>query len=214
MAINDRLKELRKIYGLSQRDLAKKLNVSNSTVAHWEKEDSNRRPDYETLEALANMFEVSVDFLIGTTSVPNGEVISISDLKAMKHKVSVYGVIPAGQSLEAIENIMGEVEVPTKVARKKDLFGLKIHGDSMSKIVPDGAIGIFEKTCELQNGEVGAILVNGDDATVKRFYKLNNSIVLEPDSYNPDQKPIVIEGEGSPTVTIIGKLVWFCMDIG
>lgn len=214
MAINDRLKELRKIYGLSQRDLAKRLNVSNSTVAHWEKEDSNRRPDYETLERLAKMFEVSVDFLIGTTSVPNGEVISISDLKAMKHKVSVYGVIPAGQSLEAIENIMGEVEVPTKVARKKDLFGLKINGDSMSKIVPDGSIGIFEKTCELQNGDIGAILVNGNDATVKRFYKLNNSIVLEPDSYNPDQKPIVIEGENAPSVTIIGKLVWFCMDIG
>lgn len=210
-SINEKMKELRLAFEYTQSQLAIKMGTSRSLISLWEK--GERKPSYDDIAKLSKIYGVSTDFLIGTTTVPDGEVININELKPMKNKVYVYGVIPAGEALEAIENIDSEIEIPTKIARKKDLFGLKIHGESMSKVLPNGSIAVFQKTCELKNGEIGAILVNGDDATVKRFHKLTNSIVLEPDSYNIDYKPIIIDADDSTPVTILGKLVWYCMDI-
>lgn len=206
MSFGERIKEMRQLHQLSQAQVAYKLGIERSTVAHWEAGTST--PNYETLNTLANMFDVTSDYLIGKTTVPYGEVISRVDI--MKHKVNVYGRIPAGVPFEAIEEILEEIEIPERLAKKKkDLFGLKIVGTSMNKIIPDGAIGVFEKTPELSNGDIGAILVNGYDATVKKFYKLTDSTLLEPLSYDPGYEPMIIK-DGSEEVHIIGKLIWYC----
>lgn len=60
--LGDRLKKLRSIHGLSQEELSKRLGMSRGTYAHYE--INKRQPDYETLQALANFFEVSTDYLI------------------------------------------------------------------------------------------------------------------------------------------------------
>lgn len=59
----EKLKELRMEKNLSQTELAQKLNVSQRSVSHWE--IGSRQPDFETLELLANFFEVSADYLLG-----------------------------------------------------------------------------------------------------------------------------------------------------
>ncbi|MFA5449538.1 MAG: helix-turn-helix transcriptional regulator [Clostridia bacterium] len=59
----ERLKELRREKGLLQQDLAKELNVSKSAVSGWEV--GRNQPNYDVLLQLANMFEVSIDYLIG-----------------------------------------------------------------------------------------------------------------------------------------------------
>lgn len=200
-----RLKELREANNLTQGQLAYKLGVTPGTVAHWE--TGRRSPNYEVVGKIALIFDVTMDYLLGLTTVENGEVIT--KLNIMTQKIKVYGKIPAGTPFEAIEDMLEDVYVPDNIARKKDLFGLKIIGDSMSKIIPDGAIGVFEKTNHLENGEVGAIMVNGYDATVKKFYKLTDSVVLEPVSYNDEHRPLIVR-DGEETVAIIGKLVWYC----
>jgi len=145
--------------------------------------------------------------LIGTTTVPDG--IVINKVKVMTSKIHVYGRIPAGTPFEAIQDLLEDVEIPSWLAEKKDLFGLKVVGDSMNKVLPDGAIAVLQKTEHLNNGEIGAILVNGFDATLKKFYRLTDSIVLEPLSYNPENKPIIFT-EDSQEVRPIGKLLWYC----
>lgn len=76
-----RLKELRKTYGVSQEKLSKELSVSRSTVAMWESEKS--QPDNNTLQKLADYFNVSVDYLLGRTDDmnqnPGEENISFDD---------------------------------------------------------------------------------------------------------------------------------------
>lgn len=210
MSLSKKLKDLRDINGISQSDLADQIHVHRSTVAHWEL--GTRKPDYEMIKALSEIFNVSTDFLIGATDVPDGQVLNTNSVKFMSHTVPVYGRIPAGTPFEAIEERLDNIEVPSRYKKKKGLFGLKIVGDSMNRIIPDGAIAIFQSTCELNQGEIGAIMVNGDDATVKHFYKLRDACVLEPDSYNDDHKPIVIDKKDGPEVKIIGKFIWYCMD--
>lgn len=205
MDFGDRLKELRTLHKISQGQLAYKLEVTPGTVAHWEA--GRRRPNYEMINKIAAAFDVTVDYLIGKTTVPDGEVIT--NLQSMNKSITVYGRIPAGVPFEAIEDICESVEIPSWLEKKKDLFGLLVVGDSMSKVLPDGAIAVLQKCDTLNNGEIGAIMVNGYDATIKRFYRLKTSIVLEPDSYNADHKPIVIE-EGTENVRIIGKVLWYC----
>lgn len=205
MSFGSKLKELRVMHGLSQAQIAYKLGIERSTVAHWESGKS--APNYETVNILADMFEVTLDFLVGTTTVPDGVVVP--KVTVMQSKIHVYGRIPAGVPFEAIQDILEDVEVPSWLAEKKGLFGLKVVGDSMNKVIPDGAIAVLQKTPHLENGDIGAVMVNGYDATLKKFFRLTDSVVLEPLSFNPEHEPIVIK-DGSMEVQTIGKLVWFC----
>ena len=56
----------------------------------------------------------------------------------------------------------------------------------MNKVIPDGAIGIFQRCCEVSPKDAAVVMVNGDDATIKHFHKLQNGCMLEPDSYSDD----------------------------
>lgn len=203
--LGEKIKNLREISEMTQGQLAIKTGKTRSLISLWEQ--GKRNPNYDDISIMAKAFGVTSDYLLGITSVPNGEVIT--EMQIMKKSVTVYGRIPAGIPFEAIQEVYDNVEIPSWLEKKKDLFGLIIVGDSMSKVMPDGAIAILQKCDSLNNGEIGAIMVNGYDATIKRFYKLKSSVVLEPDSYNPEHKPIIIE-EGTESVKIIGKVLWYC----
>jgi len=63
MKFNERLKELRERRGLSQADFADKIGVSKSAISMYER--GERTPDYDTLEAIADFFNVDIDYLLG-----------------------------------------------------------------------------------------------------------------------------------------------------
>ena len=205
MSFGTKIRDLRQMNGLSQAQLASKLSIERSTVAHWEADKNS--PNYETVNLLADMFGVTIDFLVGKTTVPDGQVMT--NIHIMTKSVPVYGRIPAGVPFEAIQDQLDDVAIPDWLAKKKDLFGLLVVGDSMNKVVPDGAIAVLQKTDRLDNGEIGAVMVNGFDATLKKFFRLTDNIVLEPLSFNSEHKPMVIE-QGGMEVKVIGKLLWFC----
>ncbi|MBM7622994.1 helix-turn-helix domain-containing protein [Sporohalobacter salinus] len=66
MSFSERLKKLRKEYGLRQKDVAKDLNLTPSAIGFYEQ--GKRNPDYKILSELADYFEVSVDYLLGRTN--------------------------------------------------------------------------------------------------------------------------------------------------
>lgn len=75
MTFGERLAELRKKQDLSQNELAKKLNISKSTLAMYETD--KRQPNFETQTKIADFFEVSVDYLLGRQNyIINAETIS------------------------------------------------------------------------------------------------------------------------------------------
>lgn len=203
------IKQLRESKGWTQEQLGEKVGVKKSAVAKWEngRVENLKR---SMIETLSKIFNVSPALIMGWEDYPSNIITTI---KTMNHSVPVYGRIPAGTPFEAIQERLEDVPIPDKIARKKDLFGLKIVGDSMNKVIPDGAIAIFQKCCELNQGEIGAIMVNGDDATVKHFYKLKDGCLLEPESFNENHEPLIITEKTGPEVRIIGRFIWYCMDL-
>ncbi len=182
---------------ISNYKLTKDLGFNTSFLTDWKKGKS--QPKIDKLTKIANYLDIPLNLIsdIGDQD---------SQYNIMKTSVPVYGVISAGIPFEAIQNIIGEIDVPNRFIGK-DTFALKVSGDSMDKIIPSGAIALFEKTCELCNGEIGAVMVGNEDATIKRFFKLTDKVVLEPCSHNEKNQPIIV-GE----VKIIGKLLWVCIE--
>lgn len=206
----ERLRECRKVAKLTQKELAHAAQVAESTISMYEME--KRQPDFETLEVLADAFNVDIDYLLGRTD--SITVIANNQIASMVTKIPVYGKISAGKPLEAIEDIFDHVEVPSWLANRSNLFGLMVDGDSMNKVIPNGYIAIIQKTSALDPGNIGAIMVGGSDATLKRYYTISDGIVLEALSFNPEHKDMIIKKDDHIEVTIIGKLVWSCVSKG
>lgn len=209
------LKYLRKQKSLSQEYIAEKLGYKSfTTIQKWE--SGIAEPSIDILKRIAIILGVTMDELINNDLTIDNQYKVVSttpNIKTMTHTVPIYGRIPAGVPFEAIQERLGDVEIPSKIAKKKDLFALKIVGDSMDKVLPDGCIAVFQKVVEVNQGEIAAVMVNGDDAAVKHFTKSFTGCILEPDSHNPDHQMRFISKEDGIDVRVIGRLLWYCMDI-
>ncbi len=187
------IKDLRKQKGLSQSELAALCNVHQTAVSQWE--NGRTSPDNDSLRILAGVLGVSVGALIGGEDI-GGTVL-----------VPVLGYVRAGIPMEAVEDILDYEEISADMATRGEYFGLKIKGDSMFPLFQAGDTVIVRRQPDADSGEIAVVLVNGNDATVKKLIKKDTSILLvsENSAYEPmmfDKKEI----ESLP-VTIIGKVV-------
>lgn len=116
-------------------------------------------------------------------------------------RLPVVGTITAGQPVTAFEDISDYIYFLPNKAYSGELFALKIRGESMINAgILDGDIVIVEKTDYVENGAVAAVMVDGEEATVKRFFKENGHYRLQPE--NDSMDPIIVE-----ECAIIGRLV-------
>lgn len=186
------LKSLRKNNGKTQLELSKLLNVQKSTVSMYER--NKRTPSPDVLKKYAQIFDVSLDYLLGSdTPVKGKDYITIN----------VYGSIPAGIPIEAIEDISDTEDISLKEYDKnKTYLGLKVDGDSMFPKYLDGDTVIIEKTPDCESGTDAAVYVNGYEATLKTVIKNpNGTITLNP--INPNYAPRTY-GPGDDPVRILG----------
>ena len=185
--------------GLNQIELAKRLNLSSSaSISQYESGD--RLPSDDIKLKMAELFNCSIDYLLGKTNSKN-----ISSDSAV---VFIYGTIPAGVPMELIEDIVDTEEINADMLRGgKQYFGLKIKGNSMYPEYLDGDTIILEKVEDCESGQDCCIMCNGNDGTFKRVFKNENGIILQP--LNPEYQPIVYSNEQIETlpVKIIGKVV-------
>ena len=120
------------------------------------------------------------------------------------YKIFIYGSISAGTPLEAIQNSEGHLNVPIDMIKNNNQhYALKVSGESMIDAgILDGDTAILEKTNDAVNGDIVVALIDGQEATLKRFRKKTNSIALEPANKKFETR---IFGLGR--VLIQGKLV-------
>lgn len=115
--------------------------------------------------------------------------------------VPVYGKIAAGVPVTAVEQLEGTFPIPMQYAHNRDVFMLKVSGDSMiNAAILDGDYIIVEKQSTASNGDIVVALLDGTDATVKTFYKEKGHFRLQPE--NDDMEPIITDN-----LEIIGKVV-------
>ncbi len=95
-------------------------------------------------------------------------------------KISVFGSIAAGTPIEAIQQEVDKISLPPELNKNDDHFGLKIRGDSMIEAgINDGDTVIIKKSSTADNGQIAVILIDNEEATLKRIRKKGNTIALE-----------------------------------
>ena len=117
-------------------------------------------------------------------------------------EIPVAGVVTAGQPILAVEDIDEYFPLPPDLKNDAgELFMLKVHGESMIKAgILDGDKVIVRKQSTANNGEVVVAMTEENEATVKRFFKEDGHVRLQPE--NDTMSPIIL-----PTATILGKVV-------
>ncbi len=187
------IKELRLKHNITQSELANLCGVHQTAVSQWEK--GRTLPDKNALVRLSDIFGVSLDTLMKNKndSTPN--------------TVPVLGYVRAGNPTEAIEDIIDYEIISPEMAASGDYFGLKIKGDSMTPRICQGDIVIVKKQDYIESGEIGVVLINNLEATVKKVIKKGTGLTLIP--FNTDYEPLIFTPEEIVTlpVKIIGKVV-------
>lgn len=206
------IKHLRTERGITQEQLAAMLKVSRSTIGMYE--TGNREPDFETCEAIADIFNVDMDYLMGRSNVERKNPITPTEIIPLGFSpipeldtLPIVGRIACGTPILAEQNIDGSACVP---ARWRANFVLICKGDSMTPKIHDGDLVAIRKQPEVENGEVAAVRI-GEEATLKRVYRHENMLELRPE--NPTFESIILVGEDMGKATIEGKAVGLCRDI-
>ena len=187
------LKRLMDDRELSNVELSEIIGVSESTVGKWLLEKSI--PRMGAIEKLASYFHINKSDLLEDRS--NAKEVKL-DIEP--RKIPILGKIAAGTPILAVEN--HEDYFDTSEFINAD-FALQIQGDSMiGSRIYDGDIVFLRKQSYIENGQIGAFLIDGE-ATLKIFNKQNNTVMLL--SSNPSYSPIVLNPDRENL--ILGKLI-------
>lgn len=186
--------------GYSDAEVARRLGVNPSTVCRWK--SGEQSPPLSKIKRIADFFGVNPMVFVSEDAIP---VVGKST------EVPLYGSIAAGVPLEMVK-VEEYVEIPENIAhRHPNAFLLRVNGDSMDKVIPNGMYALIDPDQQPKNGDIVAITLNGCDATLKRFFRNRNTITLEPDSHNPEHRAITLDctkGE-CEDLRVLGKMVWF-----
>ena len=116
-------------------------------------------------------------------------------------EIPIIGKVTAGEPITAVQDYTDVFPLPMDFAKNKDLFMLNVRGESMiNAAILDGDQIIVQKQPVAQNGDIVVALVDGENATVKTFYKEKGHFRLQPE--NDTMEPIIVD-----EVSIIGKVV-------
>lgn len=198
----ERLKELRLSRNMTQNQLANLLGVAKSTVSMYE--NGRREPDLETLEAIADIFNIDLNSLASRkeTNVYL-KIPGIIPLPVTKD-VPLLGEIACGEPVLATENIADYVKIDTSIDAD---FALRCKGDSMINArIFDGDIVYIRQQSDVDDGDIAAVLI-GEEATLKKIYKTDSKIVLRP--CNPMYEDIVYSCNELNDIRILGKAIMF-----
>ncbi|MCP4785715.1 MAG: helix-turn-helix domain-containing protein [Fuerstiella sp.] len=162
--IGQKLRDLRKSRGITLRELAEEVGIHFSSISNIE--NGKERCGEETLTKIAEALGADVDLMLGEAG----------------HRTLPYrvlGNIAAGTPIEAIENV--ETFDLSLVFDPRDHYMLKIRGDSMILDgINDGDMAIVKHGTRARNGQTVVAIVDGGEATLKKFVKKDRLVVLSP----------------------------------
>lgn len=173
--IYDRRTEL----GITQKEVADFVGVSEATVSRWESGhiDNMRR---DRIAALSKILRLSPLAIMGiddtdlSTRLPN-----MVPIDARTFRVPIVGRVAAGRPIVADEEIIGYEYIDNKYSKDgHEYFGLRIVGKSMEPTIMDGDIVIVRRQNYVENGEIAIVLIDGEEATAKEIKESADGITL------------------------------------
>lgn len=201
------LRELRTKKGVYQKDVASYLGVERTTYVKYERGDTE--PSFETLCKLADYFNVSVDEILGRKT--NNDLYALENVIPLHtKKVPLLGNIACGEPIFANEE-HGEF-ILTSDSLDVD-FCLRAQGDSMiGARIYGGDIVFVHQQESVEDGEIAVVLI-GDEATLKRVRYDREAGFLSLFPENPQYKTMHFSGEELEQIRILGKAVAFQSEI-
>lgn len=196
--ISERIKRAIEGKGISYQALQEKSGIPKSAIQRYASGDTEKLP-IDRVVKIAKALSVSPGYLMGWEDDAKEKTTGV--------RIPVLGSVIAGIPIEAIEEIIDYEEISEQLAKTGEFFALRIKGDSMEPRMYDGDVVIVRKQEEVDSGDVAIILVNGDEATVKRVKIDDNGIMMIP--FNPKYTPWFYTAEEceSLPVRILGKVV-------
>ena len=210
--LSTNLRYLRLSKSKTLKDIAILLNKSE--VAAYYYETGAREPNAMDLYKLSEYYNIDIDNLLTKDLSINNVNFIEPDEDTIN--IPVLGRIPAGVPFEAIEDVIKYIDVPKEwTYGNKEYFGLLIDGNSMFPKYQNEDIVIFQK-CEDPikcNNKDCAVMVNGNDATFKKFIFNNNGVILQPYNMEYETKSFTPEEVQELPIKLVGFAVQIRRDL-
>ena len=182
--------------------LAEFLHLSPSAISRYTTGDN--APKVPTIDAIAGKYGVDPRWLMGI----EGATKYLEQADEYK-KVPIVGTIAAGVPILARENIEGYEYVPYGLDVQ---FCLRVQGDSMiGARILDGDLVFIRQQKTVENGEIAAVMIGGQNATLKRFYRAEGKITLR--SENPNNPDLTFTKKDLREVSILGKAIRYISEV-
>ena len=173
--IYDRRTEL----GITQKEVADFVGVSEATVSRWESGhiDNMRR---DRIAALSKILRLSPLATMGIDDTDlSSRLPNMVPIDARTFRVPIVGRVAAGRPIVADEEIIGYEYIDNKYSKDgHEYFGLRIVGKSMEPTIMDGDIVIVRRQNYVENGEIAIVLIDGEEATAKEVKESADGITL------------------------------------
>lgn len=214
------ISKLRKEKKISQEELATMIGCTKQTISNYER--NTRKPDYETLEAIADVLNVPIGFFLSESErkakldqiyksynllgfkhaqLPTG-LIKASDLPM--RRVPILGPVAAGQPIPALREYDDYIDIPDTGGRYD--AALRVQGDSMVPHYRPNDL-VFIRYCDdVLDGQVAAVSLD-DDVVLKKVYHVSGGITLI--SENPAYPPMFFTSDDVSNIHIVGLAVGF-----
>lgn len=203
MAIGDNIKKCRLARDMTLEEVAKMVGISRQTMSRYENGIIGNIPS-DKIERMAKAMRVSPGVIMGWEGfeqIPSNMEV-LSELK----KVPLVGQIACGTPILAEQNIEDYIDLPHHIRAD---YALTCKGDSMIGAgVHDGDVVYIRKQAQVDNGQIAAVLVDSEDATLKRFY-YDGKATVTLTAENPAVPPMVFAGEDVERIRVIGLAVAF-----
>lgn len=212
MNVGQRIKLRREQLNMSAEELGHKIGKAKTTIYRYELGQIEKLPT-SVLEAVASALITSPSYLMGWTDDPNirEQTTQFNNIFPIQtQRIPMLGEIACGKPIFADEHRESYVQAGMNI--KAD-FCLTARGDSMiGARIHDGDIVFCRSQSMVDNGEI-AVVVIGDEATLKRvyFYPEKKKLVLQAE--NPKYEPYVFVGGELDDIAILGKAVAFQSDV-
>lgn len=183
-------------FNVSQTEICKTLGIKMPTFSDWV--NAKTYPRIDKIELMANYFGINKSDLVEDHN-------NVYDSNGQRpNRINVYGSVPAGVPIEAVEDIVDWEDIPTEWLKgNQHYIGLRVKGDSMYPKYVEGDTIIVKLQPDCENGQDAVVYVNGYDATLKKVIKNEDGIMLQPlnpeyvpkqYNYNDERYPISILG--------------------
>lgn len=201
MTIGERIRKLREENGMSQTELAEKINTTKQNLYKYENGIITNIPS-DKIEAIAQVYGITPSYIMGWDNKTEPSNISAIYTDGI-YKIPVFETVSAGFGAYASSDIIDYIPIfvrnPNEVP---DLMGIRVSGDSMYPKIEDGDIIVVHKQSSVDSGSIAVVLLDDEEGLVKKVEYGKDWIDLV--SINPEYKTRHFEGSEILRLQVVG----------